>query len=120
MIIRHYLKSTEESFIEFPLPPKFAARIIIPPLEIYLFELINFSMVSEKVTMEIRILMERQKNGSFCNMGSYFQRTSLNGVPQRGALGNQRPVEGMAVLWESGKVSDSASGAYWRACWLEQ
>lgn len=95
MIIRHDLKSTEESFIEFPLPPKFAARIIIPPLEIYLFELINFSMVSEK---EIGILMERQKNGSFCNMGSYFQRTSLNGVSQRGALGNQRPVEGMAVL----------------------
>ena len=31
---------------------------------------------------------------------------------QRGALGNHRPTEGMAVLWDSGKVSDSASGAY--------
>lgn len=62
--------------------------------------------------MEIGILMEKLRSGSLCNMGSHYQRTSLNEEPLKGALGNRRPTEGMAVLWDSGKVSDSATGAY--------
>lgn len=62
--------------------------------------------------MEIGILVEKLRSGSFCNTGSHYQKTSLNEEPQRGTLGNHRPTEGMAVLWDSGKVSDSASGAY--------
>ena len=65
-----------------------ATRIIIPPLDIYLFGLGNFSLGSEKVTIKIKIYMRKTEKGIFLKYGVHFQRTSLSGEPQRGTLGN--------------------------------
>lgn len=46
-----------------------AAKIIIPPLDIYLFGLSNFSLLLEKVTMEIGNLMESTEKGIFLDYG---------------------------------------------------
>lgn len=53
--------------------------------------------------MEIGILINSIEKGFFFfwNMGSNFQRTSLSEGSQWGALGDQRPAEGLAVLWDT-------------------
>ena len=92
------MKGTEESLIQF-----FPLHIIILPLDVYFFGPNNFSLESQKVTMEIGILINSIEKGFFFfwNMGSNFQRTSLSEGSQWGALGDQRPAEGLAVLWDT-------------------
>lgn len=79
------------------------SRIIIPPLDIYLFGLSIFSLGSEKVTMKIKILMENPEKGIFLKYRVYLE-------PQRETRENQRLAEGMALLWESVKASDCQWG----------
>lgn len=99
----HDLKGTEESLTKFSPPHTLTTSIIIPPLDIYLCRLSNFSLGQKTLLWRQEFWRRVERKGPFWDMGSKFQRNSLNGESQRRALGNQRPAEGMEVLWREKK-----------------